>query len=62
MTGDEGPDRSGSAEGREAEGEAALVVVRCDSCGNTFPIHEGDDTGCPECGSAATHPATEPLL
>lgn len=41
---------------------AELVVMRCAVCGDTFPLHEGDDRICPTCGSDDLHDAHEPLL
>jgi rRNA maturation endonuclease Nob1 len=44
------------------DGGLGLVVVRCLDCGDTFPIHEGDDATCPSCGGDRVEPAHEPLL
>jgi rRNA maturation endonuclease Nob1 len=46
---------SGEREGLE------LVVLRCGSCGDTFPAND-DAPICPSCGGTDLHPATEPLL
>lgn len=41
----------------------ALLVLRCEACGDTFPVEERDaEPGCPSCGSADLHEAGEPLL
>ena len=43
--------------------EDALVVLRCEACGDTFPAHKGEDGAtCPSCGSHDVHEAGEPLL
>jgi rubrerythrin len=46
---------------RETSLEAAVMVLRCSECGDTFPAHEGDRV-CPTCGSTDLDPASEPLL
>jgi rubrerythrin len=48
---------------RDAKEATGLVVLRCGDCGDTFPIHEGEeDAACPSCGSVRHDPAAEPLL
>jgi rRNA maturation endonuclease Nob1 len=43
--------------------DADLIVLRCSACGDTFPVHRGEEaTACPSCGSEDVHPASEPLL
>lgn len=42
--------------------ETELIVWRCDACGDTFPLHDGDSPVCPSCGNDDVHHATEPLL
>ena len=43
--------------------DPALVVLRCEACGDTFPVERGkDDPACPSCGSEDVHDAGEPLL
>lgn len=47
-------------EGSNAERE--LVIFKCESCGDTFPAHAGEQPACPTCKSAKVHEAHEPLL
>jgi len=42
--------------------EYTLIVLRCDNCGNVFPLNKEDEQVCPLCGSDDIHPAGEPLL
>ena len=58
-----GTSEAGSEERSSDEGDTTLVVLRCGACGDTFPAHEPvDGAGCPSCGSADVHKASEPLL
>ena len=51
-----------TAPDRKRDSEAAIVVFRCESCGDTFPAHRGDHPTCPTCKSTKVHEAHEPLL
>jgi rRNA maturation endonuclease Nob1 len=46
----------------EDEGEATLVVLRCERCGDTFPTAADEPSVCRGCGSDRVAPAREPLL
>ena len=49
--------------GLEENGPETLVHgMRCEDCGDTFTMHEGDEAACPSCGSTSVHPAHEPFL
>jgi rubrerythrin len=39
-----------------------LAVLRCVECGDTFPVHEDEDSVCPTCGGDRHEAAAEPLL
>lgn len=40
-----------------------LLVLRCDSCGDTFTAHRGEvGVECPSCGDTEHQLANEPLL
>ena len=39
-----------------------LIVLRCRDCGDTFPMHKGEEVSCPTCGGEDAAPAAEPLL
>ena len=43
-------------------GGSELVVLLCQSCGDTFTMHEGDERLCPTCGGSNLELAHEPLL
>ena len=49
-------------EEQEEEAEQPVHGMRCESCGDTFTLHDGDEVVCPSCGSTAAHPAHEPFL
>lgn len=39
-----------------------LVGWRCETCGDTFTAHGGEEPNCPSCGSPSASVATEPFL
>lgn len=41
---------------------AAVTILVCEDCGDTFPVRDPDGALCPTCGSAAVAVASEPLL
>jgi hypothetical protein len=42
--------------------ERRVIVLRCMSCGDTFPAHDDEPIRCPSCGSDNAEVAGEPLL
>lgn len=39
-----------------------VVVLRCDACGDVFPVRDRAPAVCPSCGSTELVEAAEPLL
>ena len=42
--------------------DAPVIVLKCETCGDVFSLHEGDEVKCPSCGGGDAHAAHEPLL
>ncbi|MFN2491120.1 MAG: hypothetical protein ABR529_15595 [Actinomycetota bacterium] len=53
------PDESNSG---GPSGVDELVVLRCERCGDVFPLHAGERRACPSCGAGDIADAAEPLL
>ena len=62
MTSADEHDEPGAKDSERHVASPALVVFKCDTCGDTFPAHEREHPPCPTCGGAIVNPAHEPLL